>query len=90
MLKKGMQLHPKDNVVVVLEAVKAGDTVVIQPGDGTLVAREDINFGHKLALVDIGLGEEVVKYGNPHGQSRTGHFERVSRACAQHRRAEGG
>ena len=69
MLKKGMQLHPKDNVMVVLEAVKAGDTVAIQPGDGTLVVREDINFGHKLALVDIGPGDVVVKYGNPMGKA---------------------
>ncbi len=69
MLKKGMQLHPKDNVMVVLEAVKAGDTVAIRPGDGTLVAREDVNFGHKLALSDIGLGEIVVKYGNPIGKT---------------------
>jgi len=69
MQKKGVLLHPEDNVVVVLEAVQAGDTVLTQSGDEELVAQDAVNFGHKLARCDLDKGQVVVKYGNPMGRT---------------------
>ena len=37
----------------------------------TLVARADIPYGHKIALVPIAAGEQVIKYGLSIGSAST-------------------
>ncbi len=69
MQKKGMLLHPDDNVVVVLEPVQAGDTILLQSVGEELDVRETVTFGHKLARCDMKQGQEVLKYGNPIGRT---------------------
>lgn len=67
-------VHDKrDNVgVVVVEDLKAGDemlcVVTEDNSDFTLMAKEDVPIGHKVALVDIDQGQTVVKYGEDIGQ----------------------
>ena len=62
-------LHdPEDSVaVVVVEGVKAGDTLtgLILDEDRTisLACTEDIPLGHKVALKDMAAGSTVIKYG---------------------------
>jgi (2R)-sulfolactate sulfo-lyase subunit alpha len=62
-------LHdPDDSVaVVVVEGVKAGDTLtgLILEGDRTITLEsvQDIPIGHKIALRDMALGDTVVEYG---------------------------
>ncbi len=65
-------LDPKDNVAVTLADVHSGETCTIrgQGGDYDLVAVEDVAFGHKVALVAIGEGEPVIKYGEEIGVAR--------------------
>jgi altronate hydrolase len=46
-----LQIHPRDNVAVVLEP------------------QGDIPVGHKVALVDIPAGADIIKYGNPIGHA---------------------
>lgn len=62
-----LKIHPQDNVAVILEAVKQGDTLVI--GSLTLVVTEAIDKGHKVALTNIKAGSNIIKYGFPIGHA---------------------
>jgi altronate hydrolase len=55
-------IHPRDNVAVVLSALAVGETAVAQGVEG-FRALSDIPASHKIALVDIAAGREVIKYG---------------------------
>jgi len=58
-------LHEKDNVLACRRKIHRGDTLLI---DGTpITASIDIEVGHKLARVDLGPGDVVLKYGVPIG-----------------------
>ncbi len=56
-------INPIDNVAVVLRPYKKGEIV-----EGVTLL-EDIPQAHKVALVDIKKGEDVIKYGNPIGHA---------------------
>jgi hypothetical protein len=62
-----LRIHPDDNVGVLTCSVRAGR--VIRHEDMTTVVGEDLALGHKFALVDIGAGEKVLKYGMPIGSA---------------------
>lgn len=53
-----------DNVAVVTVDVKQGEKVF------DVVAKQDIPFGHKIAIKDIEQNENVVKYGYPIGHAK--------------------
>ncbi len=64
---------PKDNVgVVVVEGLTAGTAMlgVITETDSELsmMARDDIPIGHKVALTDLKDGDTVIKYGEDIGR----------------------
>jgi hypothetical protein len=64
-MKGGLIIEPEDNVVVVTEEVRNGDTVSYKL-DGTyyeIRANQDIPVYHKIARTDISNGDKVVKYG---------------------------
>lgn len=64
-----MRLSTRDNVAVALQPITAGETLTI---DGfTVTASQDIPQGHKIALVAIAQGANVVKYGYPIGHTLT-------------------
>jgi altronate hydrolase len=63
--KRMLIIHSLDNVGVVLEDVVQGNEAVFR--DVKIMAREGIEFAHKIALKDIGAGEEIIKYGNSIG-----------------------
>jgi len=54
-------LDPADNVGVALTALVAGEESLV--GDRTIRIRAHIPVGHKIALVDIAVGGDVLKYG---------------------------
>ncbi len=60
-----------DNVVTCISEVAAGQQVVYRSGEKTiaLTALEDIPYCHKIALVDIPAGGEVIKYGESLGKT---------------------
>ena len=62
-----LQINERDNVAVALDAIVAGTALEV-PGH-TVVALSDIPRGHKLALLAIREGQQVVKYGNPIGHA---------------------
>ncbi|MEE3371823.1 MAG: altronate dehydratase family protein [Planctomycetota bacterium] len=56
-----VQLHPQDNVCVAARNLQAGEVISID--DHSFAVNEEVGLGHKIALVDIGCGEPVRKYG---------------------------
>ena len=59
-----LKIDPRDDVAVAIGPLAAGDAVC----DG-VIARADIEAGHKVALRDIAVGEPVLKYGWPIGKA---------------------
>lgn len=53
-----LRIHPSDNVAVALHAVSSGQSPLPH-----LVARNNVQAGHKIALCAIGSGQQIVKYG---------------------------
>jgi hypothetical protein len=64
-------LHPNDNVVTLLRDLVEGESVAAGLEDRRVEVRlrEDVRFGHKVAVRPIMKGEDVVKYGMPIGQA---------------------
>ncbi len=60
-----MQLNEADNVAVALHPIAAEQ--IVKNGTQTIRVNSDIPQGHKIALVDLKKGENVVKYGAPIG-----------------------
>ena len=63
-------INPKDNVAVALDDIPEG-AEVRPPGTGPFAALEKIPYSHKVALVDIGAGGTVYKYGESIGRAST-------------------
>jgi hypothetical protein len=55
----------RDNVATALEPLSAGEAITVE--NRTIVVREAIANGHKVALERIAVGESILKYGNPIG-----------------------
>ena len=55
-------IHPRDNVAVALRTLAAGEQATGKEIAG-FPALEEIPASHKIALRDIGAGEEIIKYG---------------------------
>ncbi len=68
---KVIVIDPLDNVATAVEDIQAGEELQIDLGGQAMsvVVSEDIPFGHKVALVPIAQGGEIVKYGEPIGTS---------------------
>jgi altronate dehydratase len=64
-VKAVLVISDRDNVATALEALDAGRS--IQIGERTLRTCESIPAGHKVALIDIAVGQPVIKYGSPIG-----------------------
>ena len=60
-----LMMNEKDNVVTCVAEVEKGEDVVYRKGDEilSLKAEDRIPYCHKIALSDIGKGEDVLKYG---------------------------
>lgn len=67
-MEKGLILvHDGDDAAVALADLKAGEAYTV--AGQTVLLRDPIPFGHKVALREIRAGENVVKYGNPLGHA---------------------
>jgi altronate dehydratase small subunit len=60
--------HPKDNVATVKFPIKAGTVLKFSKGK-KIEVREEIRFGHKIALRKIPKGSPVIKYGERIGRA---------------------
>ena len=64
-MRSVLVISDRDNVATALEALEPGRGVEIR--GSTIVVRDAIPRGHKIALASIASGEAVIKYGSPIG-----------------------
>ncbi len=64
-MKTILKINQQDNVVVALQALKAGETIQVE--GQTIPVLTDITAGHKIAVKAIAQGEQIIKYGFPIG-----------------------
>ncbi|WP_131912705.1 UxaA family hydrolase [Celerinatantimonas diazotrophica] len=64
-----IQIHPRDNVLVALQELKAGDVIHHQGQQITL--GDDVPRGHKIALHALAENAQVIKYGQAIGHTLT-------------------
>lgn len=61
MQKKVLKVNPKDNVIVALQDLPAGESVHLEGADYTIL--KDIKAKHKFAAVDFADGDHIIMYG---------------------------
>ncbi|WP_336689899.1 MULTISPECIES: UxaA family hydrolase [unclassified Chryseobacterium] len=61
MQKKVLKVNPKDNVIVALLDLSAGESVHLDGAEYTLI--KDIKAKHKFAAVDFQEGDQIIMYG---------------------------
>ncbi len=66
-MKQFIQIQAQDNVAVALQNLSA-DTV-IHLADKEIILKQDIPRGHKFAVKDIAVQENIIKYGYPIGHA---------------------
>ncbi len=63
-MTRAILLNESDNVATLIDDGSSGDDCLLQgEGSGSVKLARDIPFGHKVATADIGVGGEVIKYG---------------------------
>lgn len=66
-MKNLIQINEKDNIVVALTDLSQGEVISI--GDKKATLKDEVKRGHKVAIEDIKIGENIIKYGFPIGHS---------------------
>jgi altronate dehydratase small subunit len=68
---KAIVIHEKDTVATALEQLHAGVEISIEIQNRTekIELLAEIPAGHKFALIDMEKGRDIIKYGEPIGQS---------------------
>lgn len=78
-MANAMQLHPSDDVAVVLKAISKGEDAAYVSGgrEVSIKAADDIPIYHKIAVRSVNKGSPVLKYGEVIGYAtadiRTGY-----------------
>ncbi|QUN05466.1 UxaA family hydrolase [Shewanella yunxiaonensis] len=69
MKKNAVVITAQDSIAVATVALKKGDvaSMFINDQDSEVRLKDDIAFGHKLAIKPIAAGEHVIKYGESIG-----------------------
>lgn len=65
---KHLKITPDDNVVVLLE--KAGNGEIILLDGEEIKIKDDVEFGHKIAIKNLDKMSEVIKYGEVIGYAQ--------------------
>jgi len=60
---KASKVSSNDNIAILLEDISKGEVCEYGAGNKQK-ANQDIPFGHKIALIDINTGEDIIKYGH--------------------------
>ncbi len=64
---KYIQINPADNVAVAIQKLSAGEKLLI--GGNDIEVKEEIPAGHKIALQNFAVGDNIIKYGDPIGHA---------------------
>lgn len=69
--KFAKQIAETDNVATCVADIAAGETVYVRlnGAEKAYIAKQDIPFGHKIAVKDIDTGAFVYKYGQAIGKA---------------------
>jgi len=69
--KQAVVINPGDNVATAVTNLSAGSTVSFFMGQNVekLTLNDPIPLGHKFALQDLALGQEIIKYGESIGST---------------------
>lgn len=67
-----------DNVALALKVIQKGTKVDI--GERVIIVKEEIPFGHKVAITHIGKGQPVTKYGETIGNA----VQEIAEGCHVH------
>ena len=59
---RAIKIAPPDSVAIAVTDIPKGETVTI-PDGGEVVTNQEIPLGHKIALVPIAKGADVIRYG---------------------------
>jgi hypothetical protein len=74
-MAKAIQIDDSDNVATVTSELSKGEQVVVLSPKGEILlgfnVRGEIPFGHKIALVNFSIGDEIIKYGEVIGIATT-------------------
>lgn len=66
-LKKAVKIDERDNVATVTSDIYKDETLEVLSPEGIIImmpqAKNRINFGHKIALLNLQRGDKVLKYG---------------------------
>ena len=62
MKSNALKIDESDNVAIATQSIKRGDQIVVS-GEALCKAVEHVELGHKVALVPIVAGENVLRYG---------------------------
>lgn len=69
-LNLALKVNDRDNVATIFSVVAANTAVEVRDKKGNseiITASDDIPYGHKIAITDIAVGEEIFKYGEEIG-----------------------
>lgn len=69
-LNLALRVNDRDNVATIFSVVAANTEVEVRDKKGNseiITASDDIPYGHKIAIADIAVGEEIFKYGEEIG-----------------------
>jgi altronate dehydratase small subunit len=66
-----IMLHENDNVATALRDLATGEEIVVGVQEHSLRVRvvQPILFGHKVTVIDIGQGDNILKYGEVIGRA---------------------
>ena len=64
---KLIKIHENDNIAVALANIKKGEVLTL--GDFEILAKDDADKGHKIAISNIEINESIIKYGFPIGHA---------------------
>jgi len=67
MIKKAIQIDSNDNVATTTSHGVAGEQIDVLNPNGDIIHEinpsENVNFGHKIALKNFEIDDEIIKYG---------------------------
>jgi altronate hydrolase len=66
-MKEIIEINEKDNVVVALRDLSKNDIIEVE--NIKIQIKEDIKRGHKVAIADFSIDENIIKYGYPIGHA---------------------
>ncbi|MCX6004816.1 MAG: UxaA family hydrolase [Chloroflexi bacterium] len=64
MKNNALQINGKDNVAIAINPIRPGDYIVVN-NKTVGQAIQDIEPSHKVALVPVKKGENIIRYGEP-------------------------